>query len=314
MFHTRIAPLVPALLGLLFCIWNTIDAVSVPCFTLGCSIQHSFTLAGISLWRIGACSFALLTLCALAGFLAAGRLLAGAMLICDSALLLLMTASAPCLSCLITALLMAASFALFCHSAPCRTALAPSLFLVWGLTFCMAAGQLVHSLASPLAIAGPADPAALRMNIYFSPSCSACRRLVQGMPQDAASFSAWYPVAETEQDLAAIAAMHKALIAGKDLHEAFTEAQNAPKADFPERIALFPLQIRLWINRGHVLEGGQNALPYITVYGVPKTLLNTASPEPNDRNAAFPHVEDPLQFLNSVPLGACRGETAVPCQ
>jgi len=299
-----------AVAGFAFCVWNIVDASAVPCLTIGCSMQHSFTLGGISLWWFGAGAFTLLGLCAVTGFAAAGRFFSGIMLAGDCALLLLMAVSATCLGCLVIALLLGAEYALFCRAAPHTGILSAALLLIWSACLLMVAGQLVQEAASPWPIASPAHPAQVRAHIYFSPSCGACRMLVRGMPDAEAAQIAWFPVAEHEDDIPVVAAMREALARGATLKEAMNAAQEIPPCGRWEKLVLLPLQIRLWINRGHVLQGGRDALPYVTVYGLPQALLSGQRTRPAGNQ---PLDAPALPFLDIDTLGECKGGTALPC-
>ncbi len=43
-------PLLLAVCGILFSVWNAQDAASVPCISAGCTLYQSFTVNGYSLW------------------------------------------------------------------------------------------------------------------------------------------------------------------------------------------------------------------------------------------------------------------------
>ncbi len=98
-------PLCIALLAAAFCIWSAFGNAVNFCAATGCLLYQDFTVGGISLWWLGTGSFAALGLLALLGAAAPGRLLAGLTLLGDICLLLLMALTAPCVSCLVAAVL-----------------------------------------------------------------------------------------------------------------------------------------------------------------------------------------------------------------
>ena len=70
-------PLLIAVCGILFSVWNALDAASVPCVSAGCTLYQNFSINGYSLWWGGVGIFSLLGLLALTGRAVLGRWLAG---------------------------------------------------------------------------------------------------------------------------------------------------------------------------------------------------------------------------------------------
>ena len=57
-------PLLIAVCGILFSVWNALDAASVPCVSAGCTLYQNFSINGYSLWWGGVGIFSLLGLLA----------------------------------------------------------------------------------------------------------------------------------------------------------------------------------------------------------------------------------------------------------
>lgn len=304
-------PLLPALAGLALSVWNLADAESVPCPTAGCSIQTAFSIGGISLWWPGVFLFALLAVCALAGQRRAGRCLAGLALLADLPLLLLMLFSAPCFACMLAALCIALGFIAFrapAESWSARTRSTPParvLLAVWSLLFIATAGLLVNEMSKPWAIVSPAGQASA--SVYFSFDCAACRKLIFGMPPDMAGTLAWFPVAESADSATAALAMERALKNGLPVADALREARAAAPASVWQSLSpsWWDMQIRLWINRSHVLRSGRDILPMVEFHGVPDALLN----RPRTPRTPASRPEEDLPFLNLDNAGSCTGDT-----
>ena len=304
-------PLLPALAGLALSVWNLADAGSVPCPTAGCSIQSAFTIGGVSLWWPGALLFALLAVCALAGQRRAGRALAGLALLGDLPLLLLMLFSLPCFVCMLAALCIALTFVAFKEteiSAFGRrpSTLGPALLLVWSFLFVATTGLLLRGTVSPWAIAAPNGQPGV--SVYFSFDCAACRKLIFSMAPDTARNNvAWYPVAENADNATAALAMEKALQNGLTVADALREARAATPSSAWQKLApaWWSMQIRLWINRSHVLLSGHDTLPMVQFHGVPSALLERPRPQPSPAGAP----QEDLPFLNIDSAGACTGDT-----
>ena len=79
-------PLLIAVCGILFSVWNALDAASVPCVSAGCTLYQNFSINGYSLWWGGVGIFSLLGLLALTGRAGLGRWLAGLAVLLDCVL------------------------------------------------------------------------------------------------------------------------------------------------------------------------------------------------------------------------------------
>lgn len=121
MFEPRrtmaILPLIASLAGLSFCLWialsPALETNAADCAATGCTLYKDISIAGVTLWHIGAVAFAGLSFCAIRGFANMGYMAAACMLAGDIALLALMAFTAPCTNCLMVAALFAITFWLF---------------------------------------------------------------------------------------------------------------------------------------------------------------------------------------------------------
>lgn len=320
-------PLVVALGGLFFSIWNAWDVESVPCFSVGCALYQHFTIHGFSLWWIGAFAFAILSITALVGNVTLGRILSGIGVILDCILLCIMASTLPCFACLGIALILAASYAAFQHAEKSSSwrgntstkHFASLLLTIWCFCFVMVLGVTLHSLATPWSISMP-DEGDISAHIFFSPSCNACRRLVAEMPEDQGTKAAWYPIAEDEQDIAIIFSMWKRLEASEseNVSSAMNASLTVPPLSFFDHLSpevLF-LQFRLWKNRVRVIEDGGGMLPFVAFHGLPEALLHSNPAPPRSIphgpfSSNFPPKGSDFLPIDLGNAGYCGGP--VPC-
>lgn len=312
-FERRVLGL-PALfsvLGIAFSLWNLWGTPESLCVTEGCSLFQDFTVAGISLWWLGVAGFAALLGCALTGYGFLGFALSGTGIVLDSVLLIIMLVTAPCFNCLIIGLMLALTYAAFRHAEhdKRRGPQAMSILLVlWTALFVINIGGIVRASVGPWALEmSPAvsSPAAGRGNqataeekttaadaavqVYFSPTCSACQGLVAAAGGEnglgTGQAVAWYPVAENSRDIVIIADTINRMRTGASLDIAMKAALVAA----PERVSswnlsspsMLTLQFRLWRNKAHVLNAGSGRLPFVEFRGAPAALTQHAkTPEP----------------------------------
>lgn len=326
-------PLLTCLVGVAFSVWNVVDAASVPCFSAGCTLYQNFALHGISLWWGGIVAFGVLSLLAFGGRAEIGRLLAGIGLWLDSLLFIVMLLTLPCFACMIVGILLACSYLAFVHaSAQSRRRIghSPEKFLslplgIWLICFLLLSGVSLNSFMQPWSIQLPQEGKDAVVHIFFSPSCTACRRLVMQLPQEQARNVAWYPVAEEEQDLAVIRALHQRLEEKKDTNVASalnaSLTVSAPSTlDFFTPEMLF-LRFRLWRNQASVLKSGGGILPFVAFRGVPASLIHAEKVEkkptsslPSGPASVYPESKENLDATLPIDLnvaGMC-GE-GVPC-
>ena len=328
---TRSIPLAAAaacLAGLLFCLWVFFTGGRSLCLTDGCVLFQDFRLAGISLWQAGAALFAALLALALLRLSRIALLLASLALAADVVLLIVMLFTAPCVNCLIVASFIALSFAAFRAAEPPARKERSALLVLWAVLLVVDLGGVLRDLAEPWSPLESDSEASVQ--IYFSPSCPACRTLLERA--DGLTDAAWYPVAENERDILVIAAMTEQLEKGLPVARAVEEAdRSVPSAsddgsDF--RLSLLRpdmllLQLCLWRNHAHVLGAGSDRLPFLEFKGLPAFLMDTPGPE-NEENASRAAQPSPDFFLPdqnefpSIPglnvAGFCDGSEETPCE
>lgn len=306
-----LTPFCLALAGALFAGWNSWAPASVPCLTAGCSLYQQVTVAGFSLWWAGAGAFLLLAVLALPGLSGPGRLISGIGLGIDCLLLILMALTLPCAACLTVALLLALCYASFRSEAlqvrRNRKGQGKSwLLFVWSLLFVINVGLLARSGLDPWPLRVPEGSEPASVNIFFSPSCGACRELIQGMPEAEAAAAAWYPVAETDADIPVILALRDSLmLSDKPFGAQLEAALAAPPLNKYEllRPKALLLQFRLWRNQTHVLEAGQERLPFVEFHGLPLALLRRNTTRSASAGEAQSGVSLPLELGVA---GSCR--------
>ncbi len=285
--------------GLIFCLWVLTTGGEALCVTDGCSIFHDFRFAGYSLWEAGAALFSALTLLCVFKLTLLALLASGAALLADTFLLGVMLFTAPCLNCLIVGAFTAVCYLCILNGNRRGKESGRSLLAcLWTLLFLFNIGGLVKDVSEPWAVISPAKPAPV--NIWFSPSCPACLRLLehfQSFPD-----AAWHPVAEDARDIHVIHAMMRNLEQGMPLPEAAEKAGAAIPAPFAEdpgtrlamiRPSMLLLQFRLWINQAHVLEAGSGRLPLLEFAGMPSFLSGAPGKKPAAQAADGPAAQAP---------------------
>ena len=332
-------PLLIAVCGVLFSIWNAQDAASVPCISAGCTLYQSFTINGFSLWWGGVGIFTLLGLLALTGHAAPGRWISGLAVLLDCVLLGIMVLTLPCLACMAAALLLALSYgtfraASFTETRPSLRRISP-LLVLWGLLFLLNVGGLARSAIQPWAIQSPAAEDEATVRVFFSPSCSACRQLVMGTPEADARNIIWCPVSEEENDLAVILNLNQRIGTGVPLNRAFLPSLETPPLTAWDilRPEVLLTQFRLWCNEARVIAAGDGRLPLVEFMGLPSALIKAKSPASAPARPTAPAAPsapaEPLvggQSLlpgqspqdHALPFdmgvsGSCGGPNAVPC-
>lgn len=332
MFEQRrtvaILPLIASLMGLGFCLWvalsPALDTNAADCAATGCTLYKDISFAGISLWHIGAVSFAALGLCAIRGYASIAYMASGCMLAGDVLLLALMAFTAPCTNCLMVAALFALTFWLFRkeneYQNTTNTVLSQSanndgptgpsyLLCIWTLFFFANSLAAINERMEAWVIHGP-DNAPMR--IYFSPSCPSCREAIRTYATSGTTI-AFLPVAEDDADLYAIATLQEELESGKNFFPAFRYATNESnvKKDLSWG-AYLELQWHLLRNKVRFYASGSTTLPLIQMHGMPKSKavggtssINTGT---NSKSNSYLPMGTALQFE-----GCGEGPQAPPC-
>lgn len=318
------------LAGLLFCLWVFFTGGRSLCLTDGCTLFQDFRLAGVSLWQAGSVLFAVLLLLALLRLCRAALLLSACALAADAVLLCIMLFTAPCVNCLIVASFIALAFTTFRAALPSGRKERSLLLMLWSVLLVIDLGGVLRDLAEPWSPLESDSEASVQ--IYFSPSCPACRMLLAraGELEDAA----WYPVAENERDILVIAAMTEQLKKGLSMAQAVEEADRSVPDDSGSeehavvrpgllRPGMLLLQVRLWRNHAHVLSAGSDRLPFLEFKGLPAFLAEPPAPDAQDADAQTPAFDDasPEPYRADMPqipglsvAGFCDGTGETPCE
>lgn len=198
--------LVPATLGLAFCLLNATGA-ELLCVTRGCGIYADYAVAGISIYLLGAIGFAVILLLALSAsrhllykqlllwVLAAGLLI-------DTLFLGWQVLFWPCTSCLVAAVLLVLCVLGARQVFPgFRNVFISLLLILWLIVLipvAVAAGK--ELLLQPWPVKGPPDAP---IAVYFSPTCPACETTVLELLDLPALRDqvGYYPIAKSPEDL-----------------------------------------------------------------------------------------------------------------
>lgn len=311
------APLFVALLGAAFCAWSASGNAINLCVTTGCSLFQDLTIGGISMWWLGVAGFAVLILLAVSGRPLLAQFCAGLGLFIDACLLLLMLLTAPCAGCLVAGLLFALTYITFRYSAhrPGRDKSRSYLLVVWFLLFVVNIGGIARAELGVWPLYGN-DSASTQM--YFSPSCSACREGIAALSGKANV--AFYPVNEYERDIATIALMERAVQGGASMQAALTSAlavENAEDKFNAYSLDMLWLRFRLLCNKAHVFTAGGHVLPYFEFRGLPAALVAGESSARN-RGTSAPAAKPQGSTDYTLPLdtgiaGSCGGANTAPC-
>lgn len=305
-----------------FCIWSAFGNEVNLCVTSGCALFQDTSVAGISLWWAGGVMFAALGAAALMGAAQLGMIMAGLALLGDIGLLLLMSVTAPCVSCLIVACLFALIYASFRHAARRTRAGMPNekpgrsiLLMLWTLLFVVNVGTALRTQADVWAITDNSAEATVRM--FFSPSCSSCQEgiaLLSGRVD-----VAFYPLAESEIDLYKTARMLRLMDNGASLAEALAKAQDVPAPSIMGATApdMLLLRLRMLRNKAHVFMAGSQTVPFLEYHGLPSMLKKSAKQQPGHVVAPAAPASPSATGSVDLPLepqvaGQCSGTTPCP--
>ena len=305
-----------------FCIWSAFGNEVNLCVTSGCALFQDTSVAGISLWWAGGVTFAALGAAALMGAAQLGLVLAGLALLGDMGLLLLMSVTAPCVSCLMVACLFAMIYAGFRQAAHRTRSSAPNdkpgrslLLVLWSLLFIVNVGTALRTQADVWAITDNSTDATVRM--FFSPSCPSCQEgiaLLSGRVD-----VAFYPLAENEIDLYKTARMLRLMDNGASLAEALAKAQDVPAPSVMAATApdMLLLRLRMLRNKAHVFMAGSQTVPFFEYHGLPSMLKKTAKQQPEHAVAPTAPTSPTATGSTDLPLepqvaGQCSGTTPCP--
>ncbi len=312
-----------SLLGAVYSLVNALGKAESLCITTGCSLFKEFTVYGYSLWWGGLAFFCSTALLCVLGRQKIAFLLTGAALLVDTALLLFMAFSAPCVPCLGIALFIALLFFSLRPSGRSPSPQRPVLLLLWSFAFLPNLFLAANESMGTWAISTPehAD-----IQLFFSPSCPVCRTAVERFAADPDARIAYYPVAESEQDIRAIAVMRAALGDGTSMLIAFRRGLReaallspAPSSATPSPTSTnlpisLSLRWKLFRNKVRLASMGITTIPVMITNGVPRFLL--APPAGSSAPALFPPLPgESSPQAGQGGLGAFAGcdQTGEPC-
>jgi hypothetical protein len=288
-----LTPLCLTLLGVVFCLWNVFGNDVSFCVTSGCSLYQDFTIGGISLWWGGVVAFSVLGLLSLVGASGLGRVFAGLVLFGDVCLLSLMILTAPCVSCLLVAIVFAVTYMSFRSadqasrtSSLTKTGDRSLLLWLWLLLFTANAGAVAKSNMAPWPILEPDGDVVA--NVYFSPSCPSCREAVTAL--SGRVDVAFYPVLDQDDDVHKVAAMIRLLNQGESIAEALAKAPESVRRTSMDAVdpKLLLLRFRGLRNKAHVFASGTSSIPFIEYRGLPAALAR----EGGVRSPSAAHAKD----------------------
>ena len=266
-------PLFFALLGTAFCVWSALGNDVNFCVTTGCTLYQDFTVAGISLWWFGTAAFGALAGLSLLGAAEWARIVAALAILGDICLLLLMAFTAPCISCLVAALLFAIIYFLLRREPAPQSRMRPEgrrhsvLLWVWAALFVVNVGAVARSQADVWPILDESENPVTRM--FFSPSCRYC---IEGINALSGNVDvAFYPLAETEADVWKVARMRALLDEGLNIAQALAQSQKVqePSGFASWRPGMLLLRFRLLRNKAHVFAAGSQGVPFFEQRGLP---------------------------------------------
>lgn len=264
-----------SLLAAGFCLLQTGHWADAICPSSGCLLFRDVSVAGISLWWVGAGVFTLVALLCLARRNMLAFYFVALCLAVDCLLLALMIFIAPCVSCLGAALFLGLLFLLL-RPVPQGWFTGQSrpsvLFIIWGLLFVANGAAALNEQMGAWVIHGAEHT---ERRVYFSPSCPACKDAVTAF----ATGAAFVPVMKDESDFAAIVRLEDGLNKGLGLREAFNASLTGPEPDISLARNL-RLRLRLLRNKADILRLGFDKLPLIMINGLPQSLRGADSKPP----------------------------------
>ncbi len=248
-----------ALAGFLFCIMSALGITDNLCVTQGCEVYRGYTVAGVSLYWLGAAVFLLLAMISLwPGSYGVLAILTGLVLVGNFVFLIMQFLLWPCTSCLIVAALLG-SFA-WCLSVQVKSGLR-MLCMVWLLLFSANLLLLARDSIAPWPVLGKTNA---EIQIFFSPSCPACREVVENFLDrpDIEPYVAFYPVAKDDGDRQRINLLVRNLRQGMPPKQAFsTHWQTFTRLD--QLGNNWFLALNLWRNQIHLAKKSAVQVPLI---------------------------------------------------
>lgn len=304
-----------SLLGIVFCAWRASGVNNGVCISTGCVLFQDMTINGLPMWWIGLAVFVVFLICACSGRVQLAKFGTSVALFIDAILLSIMLFIAPCLSCLVIALLFACTYISFRVVANSNNikAFKSVLLILWTILFIGNLGLILKGESSNWILYG--DEKA-NINMYFAPSCKSCREGIMALAEN--SNVAYFPVADDENDIHLIALMAEAIKSGKNikdaLNDAFLDKKENYKIDYYS-YATIKLYLHLLKNKAHVIISSDGILPYFEIKGLPKALL-VKKTESMRELAPSNNINSNSDYSLPMELyieGSCGGEDTPPC-
>lgn len=263
-----------SLIGLGFSVYNVLNSYLSPeTCTANCSVFANFTFMGFSLWWVSTLVFAFILILSLFGLAYWIRLITAAALFLDLFLFVVMLTTTVCYMCMGAGVIFACSYyaVRYENRRPIEPYPKTLLLTAWGILFIALAGSAVNASQDAYPLVQAENPTT---KVFFSPSCSACKKLIQA--EYANKNIAWYPVEENEDDIWRIIYMQERLLAGDNLYQALEKAEQAKpeeKAGLLDGLDgdYWHMQYEVWKNSA-IVKRRSTVLPFAEVYGVPTSL------------------------------------------
>jgi len=297
-----------SLLGAAFTLWSAWGNAIALCFTAGCTIYQDSSIAGVSIWWLGAIAFSLLGLLAIVGRPVLAFTVSSVALWLDCFLLLLLALTAPCVACLIAGTFFALVYASFRSAAHVKRPLARSwLLMFWALLLLTNLINVARTEMGTWAIQAAASP---NTRFYFSPTCAACQDGVRAL--SGRTDVSFYAVAKNDQDIPLIASMKHAVQQGASMAEALKSALETPALDAVNLYTpdMLLLRFALLRNASYALNAGGGILPLVEHLGLPQENIFRAprverksppAPRASDAGGLPAELEAPAQCGGTVP-------------
>ena len=295
-------------LGIILCALSALQKADALCVTTGCALFKEFTIAGISAWWFGLTAFSLNTLLSLLGRRQAALLFATLFLLADMCFLLIMAFSAPCVPCLLAAVLFALQYISIAGAAPGKISRAGTALLVcW---FFVVSPNMFSALDETFGIWTISGPENADMRLFFSPSCAVCLKAVPAFASNPENNVAFIPVAESAEDERTILLMNRYLAEGNTMYAAFRRATKAVSPAPASLLEMLRVQWHLYRNKAHLMQMGVDRIPVLVTNGLPESLYKR--PAAGSRTPAY--NDAPATELLQEHFAGCGGATSVPCE
>lgn len=248
-----------ALAGFFFCFMSALGITDTLCITQGCEVYQGYTVAGVSLYWVGAAVFLLMAMLSLwPGIYGVLAILTGLVLVGNFVFLIMQFLLWPCTSCLVVAALLG-SFA-WCLSIHVKSGLR-ILCMVWLLLFSANLLLLARDSIAPWPVLGKTNA---EIQIFFSPTCPACREVVENFLNrpDIKPYVAFYPVAKDDFDRQRINLLVRNLRQGMPPQQAF--AAHWQTSDRLDQLGKdWYLALNLWRNQIQLAKKSAVQVPLI---------------------------------------------------